>query len=485
MGASASDPSKPEWMMALENHAVTVEGRMRAMEERLTHLITHGVTSKGKSTGNNPKPAQPDLFGTSAMRAARPIISESSSEDKSDSDGSIGSPMSHATRSTRRANIPTPQRSHPREDYDSLDSYRRVLERIKSYSGPAFVLSRRRGKFADDWIRTFDNWFRARVCDPNIDDPTIRAGVLRLVLSALEKHEEASEWCRTRIRERGMTYRMLMEDLSETFMDVKEARKRIQPIFLQECQQGPNESIAKYNVRFKARVDLHRAACARVNRVPDDGTILVAYAAGLTHSHQRYTASRQKDWRSAMSYLLTHGKRFNEVELIRQQEDTDGESSDDEPTTKEETQSEEERPSRGTTLKEKSKASKRDKDNDRPWESLQTGLKNVTDKLGALTILVGKQQKNMAARVPGPPVVTAPAPTRDLTNVRCYNCNQLGHYSNTCPEPRKPRTLMAQKWHQAEEYGDNEQAQEFGCFLSQMDMDEFVTERQVMEQEDF
>ncbi|KAF9921585.1 hypothetical protein BGZ67_000360 [Mortierella alpina] len=136
-------------------------------------------------------------------------------------------------------------------------------------------------------------------------------------MSAVGKHIEANEWCRIRAREKNMTYRILMDDLSDTFMDLDEARRRIQIDFLQEFPQTANERIAKYYVRFKTRVDLHRAACARARPVPDERSLRSCYAAGLYDSHQRYIALRQGDWQTAMEYMRELGSRYNEVELAR------------------------------------------------------------------------------------------------------------------------------------------------------------------------
>ena len=32
-----------------------------------------------------------------------------------------------------------------------------------------------------------------------------------------------------------------------------------------------------------------------------------------------------------------------------------------------------------------------------------------------------------------------PSGTRDLSKIRCYNCNQFGHYAKDCPHPRRQR----------------------------------------------
>jgi heterodisulfide reductase subunit A-like polyferredoxin len=29
----------------------------------------------------------------------------------------------------------------------------------------------------------------------------------------------------------------------------------------------------------------------------------------------------------------------------------------------------------------------------------------------------------------------------DTSTVQCFNCNELGHYANKCPEPKQPRGI--------------------------------------------
>ncbi|KAG0196394.1 hypothetical protein BGX28_010211, partial [Mortierella sp. GBA30] len=476
-GKAIAQEHRPEWSIALDEHAVNVREEMIAMESRLVQTIHSAL-----GTYNTRVPLTNVSHDPSAMRDPKPVIEDESSDNETDDLDPLGSPLTnnHAARNDTRPN-PSTSRRNTEED-ESVESYRRILERIKSYQGPTFSLSRKQGKYADDWIRAFDNWFRARVCDPNIDDSTIRAGVMRLVMSAVEKHVAASEWCRSRIRTRGITYQTLMEDLSDTFMDLREARRRTQIGFLQEAPQTANERIAAYNVRFKTRADLHQAACARARRLPDPRSLLSSYAAGLYDPSQRFIALRQKNWEAAMEYMRKLGAKYNEIELARQPGDDTEESTDDEVSEEEGTKTADDKVHRQKATRVKMGVSK-NKESDRQWESVQKDLKLVTKQIGDLTILVGKQQKGSTPRTPGAPMTSTPR--KDLSKVQCYNCDEFGHFSNKCPKPTKMRTLMAQKWIQAEEYQDTEQAREFSCYLTKADADEYLEELVAREEQGF
>ncbi|KAF9945717.1 hypothetical protein BGZ72_001069 [Mortierella alpina] len=470
--------TRPDWAIALENQAVSlrheIRDEMAALEQRLYDGVSSIIV---QHNGSRDRPAE-NLPDSQTMRTPKPLVADDTTDEEPEAGPSHRAPRQHARPSGRQAQRPPDANRHVpggnQEEYmhhhpTDIELYRRTLERIKSYDGPAFFLSRKKGKYADDWIRGFDNWFRGKVCDPNIDDSAIRTGVIRLVMTAVGKHTEASEWCRIRAREKNMTYKILMEDLSDTFMDLDEARRRIQIDFLQEFPQTANERIAKYNVRFKTRVDLHRAACARARRVPDERSLLSCYAAGLFDSHQRYIALRQGDWQSAMEYMRELGSRYNEVELARKPSKATKESDSEDSEEEDDNRSDEE-------------ASKRQKDRVKPptgrWDTMHDDLKAVTEQLGALTVMMGKQQRNLPARTPGPPRVTPP-------DVKCFNCEEMGHYSSKCTKPRRPRTLMAQQWYQASQYDDEEHAREYACYLSAVDLEEYTVERSAAEEQDF
>ncbi|KAF9271517.1 hypothetical protein BGZ68_003423, partial [Mortierella alpina] len=388
---SDSEP-RADWAIAIDNQCESLRNDMSEMEIRILKAVSNVV---GSPIGNHHQPA--GTHDPTRMRSPKPIIAESSEDEAYRADNQRA--PSRYARPARRQDNYQPYLTRPEvPQYENIDLHRRSLERLKSYDGPTFVLSRRKGKYADDWIRGFDNWFRARVCDPHINDDVIRAGVIRLVMIAVAKHTEASEWCRNRIRERNITYESLMDDLSDTFMDLDEARRRIKIEFLQELPQTANERIVQYNVRFKARVDLHRAACARARRTPDERSLLSCYAGGLYDRNHGYIAVRQGTWENAMRHMKEIGSRCNEIELARKSSKTvpesDSEASD---RNSEESTAEDDVVGKG---KDRAKSPKETEQ----WESMQDGLKAVTDQLGTLTLLLSKQQKAPPARTPGAPL---------------------------------------------------------------------------------
>ncbi|KAF9554676.1 hypothetical protein EC968_009508, partial [Mortierella alpina] len=387
LGTGAIDPdrglafnsdheSRAEWAIAIEEQCNSLRDDMSAMETRILRAVANAI---GVTIGNHNRPTETHDPGR--MRTPRPLVAESSEDEILELNNNRSS--TRPSRNFRRQENRAPYYDRPGNNLDeNIDVHRRTLERLKSYDGPTFVLSRKKGKHADDWIRGFDNWFRARVCDPNIDDDIIRTGVIRLVMFAVSKHTEASEWCRNRIREPNTTYHELMEDLSDTFMDLDEARRRIKVEFLQETPQTANERIVQYNVRFKARVDLHRAACARARRTPDERSLLSSYAGGLYDRNHGYIAGRQGNWEAAMRHMKEIGSRYNEVELARKSSRTT-----QEPDTEVSGNSEVDSASDSeiaTKTKDRSKSTK----DAGQWETMQDTLKKVTDKMGTLTLLL-------------------------------------------------------------------------------------------------
>jgi hypothetical protein len=74
---------------------------------------------------------------------------------------------------------------------------------------------------------------------------------------------------------------------------------------------------------------------------------------------------------------------------------------------------------------------------------------------------------------------------RDMTQVKCYNCNQKGHFSKSCPEPRKERKGQAGQAHLARQDDDEPAALLMArvCTLSIAGAGEAVTERVLLNEE--
>ncbi|KAF9920911.1 hypothetical protein BGZ67_000930, partial [Mortierella alpina] len=82
-------------------------------------------------------------------------------------------PMSRArSRNHRPSNV--------RHNDVDANASRKIIDVLKKYEGPKFVLSNKRKTYADDWIRSFDNWFRGRVGDPDVPDRQYGDAAIRL-----------------------------------------------------------------------------------------------------------------------------------------------------------------------------------------------------------------------------------------------------------------------------------------------------------------
>ncbi|KAG0196589.1 hypothetical protein BGX28_009958 [Mortierella sp. GBA30] len=417
------------------------------------------------------------LLDRMTMRASSPAAGSDSETDEPDQI-ELGSPLD-ARYTTNHDQARTSRRNDLHDGGDA----RRGNDSIKKYEGPPFTLSKRKKKFADDWIRKFDNWFRGRVGDPHKTNSNNGDTAIRLVMLAVQNHSTASEWCRTRIRELPLTYIEFMNDFANTFMSLSESHRRLQAKYLQGSPQKKNQSITRYNLKFKKRVDLHRAACLRADVTIDDRALQRSYAAGLFETQHQFRALQQNNLREAMSYMLKKERAHRELTLAkvpsRKKANKDEGSSDSASCSDD---SSDENSSDGDIpATSKMTGDKADKDNMPPWESVQNDLKDVTDKIGALTILVTKQQKNYPARAPGPPMTSLPQ--RDLSRVQCFNCKDYGHLSPNCPKPREQRTLLAQLYHKAETCDDPAGMREYGAFLTMADMDLYRMEQAALQEE--
>ncbi|KAF9922157.1 hypothetical protein BGZ67_010687, partial [Mortierella alpina] len=175
------DP-RPDWAVALDNQALSlkteIRDEMKSMEQRLYDGVANII---GQHYGGRDRPAEV-VQGSQTMRTPKPLVANDTTDDEHEAGLNQRALRQHARHFGRQTHRPAGTdgfrnrengEDHPRYLPMDVELYRRTLERIKSYVGPTFLLSRKKGKYADDWIRSFDNWFRAKVCDPNIDDSAI------------------------------------------------------------------------------------------------------------------------------------------------------------------------------------------------------------------------------------------------------------------------------------------------------------------------
>ncbi|KAF9945236.1 hypothetical protein BGZ72_001531 [Mortierella alpina] len=323
---------------------------------------------------------------------------------------------------------------------------RKIIDVLKKYEGPKFILSNKKKKFVDDWIRSFETWYRGRVGDPHDPDRQYGESAMRYVLLAVQDDSTVSEWCRNRISREPRTYGAFMHDFSEAFMSMTEARRRIQTQFLHGKRQKEDEPILRYNIKFKKRVDLHRAACKHANRTPDERLLLSSYAAGLHDKQNSVRAMKRRTLDDATQYLQDKEAIYREVLFARlpnsKGKDTDTDSEDITDDSSQESGSEEE-----DSSSPKSPSAKAIKGSSKNTELAPAGwkdeLKSLSKGVQALSLLINGQIKNSRARTPSAPMVSAP---RDMSKIKCFNCEEYGHYASKCPEPIKPRTLLIQQY---------------------------------------
>ncbi|KAF9944551.1 hypothetical protein BGZ70_004549, partial [Mortierella alpina] len=374
--------------------------------------------------------------------------------------------------------------SNTRYNEADNNASRKIIDVLKKYEGPKFVLSSKKKKYVDDWIRSFETWYRGRVGDPYDSDRQYGEAAMRLVLLAVQDHSTVSEWCRGRIRREPRTYDAFMHDFSEAFMSMTEARRRMQPEFLQSKRQREDEPILRYNIKFKKRVDLHRAACKHGNRIPDERLLLSSYAAGLHDRQNSVRAMKRRTLNNAMQYLQDKEAIYREVLFARlpngkgKDTDTDDEGTSDDGFQDSSSDDEDSSSPKSVTTK----ATKGSSKNAEPaLDSLKDEIKGLSKGFHALSLLLNGQLKNPRARIPSAPMVSAP---RDMSKIKCYNCEEYGHYASKCTEPLKPRTLLVQQFLRSGPK-DPETVGQLACLLAEVDLKQQEEVLQQFCEEDF
>jgi hypothetical protein len=492
-----SDVAQPEWHAAMHALAQTLSKTlsqslteqlkrdMKSMESRMEGRMVKNM-AKAMSNRDPTTPVHPVDF--SSMRDAYDMeTSEDSDGDYSSEDSEHGPHQSRARNSGAqgprtsssgrfdaqdealqdmyRAPLHDVEASRLQPDFPAMtrarsrnhrpanvrhhnvdgNNGRKVLDILKKYEGPKFVLSSKKNKYVDDWIRSFDNWYRGRMGDPRDPDHQYGDTAIRLVMLAVQDHTTASEWCRARMRKEPRTYESFMHDFSEAFMSLSESRRRVQVSFLQGERQRTDEPILRYNIKFKKRVDLHRAACEHANRIPDERLLLASYAAGLNDKQNSVRAMRRRSLNDAMQYLQNKEAIYREVLLARvpnskgKDVDTDDETTSDDCSQDSSSDDNDSGSPKGTAVKSSKGSSKKAEVVADNWKD---EIKSLSKGVQALSLLLNGQIKGLQARTPGAPRVTA---ARDMSTIQCYNCDEWGHYMSKCPKPLKPKALFAQQ----------------------------------------
>jgi hypothetical protein len=374
--------------------------------------------------------------------------------------------------------------SNTRYNEADNNASRKIIDVLKKYEGPRFLLSNKKKKYVDDWIRSFETWYRGRVGDPHDSDRQYGEAAMRLVLLAVQDHSTVSEWCRGRIRREPRTYDAFMHDFSEAFMSMTEARRRMQPEFLQGKRQREDEPILRYNIKFKKRVDLHRAACKHGNRIPDERLLLSSYAAGLDDKQNSVRAMKRRTLNDAMQYLQDKEAIYREVLFARlpngkgKDTDTDDDATSDGGFQDSSSDDDDSSSPKSATAKAAKGSPKSAEPTPDSWKD---EIKSLSKGVQALSLLLNGQLKSPRARIPSAPMVSAP---RDMSKVQCYNCQKYGHYASGCPEPLKPRTLLVQQLLRSGPK-DPESAGQLACLLASADPQQQEEVQQQYSEEDF
>lgn len=322
----------------------------------------------------------------------------------------------------------------PVDDDKSLERMIQAAQKIKKYDGPTFDCVPKKGKdptmFIDDWLIEFDRWFKICVGDPNT------VGLLRSCIQVLGRavasERDVFDWLNTRMEDEPFfTWTEVHLALSGLLMPESERMRRgtLQVVF--DCIQG-DTSIALYTTRFNKCVKMYNLYRAKTSS-----------SDSLSIAHSFYRGIKDPDMRDQIWLRCKQDvSNLSSVQKIASLVERDGTRQNVilkqgtlKPSPEIETTPTVSRPASTTT----------------PFSTPNTtspksGVPIVTvDSLArdmqALRLFVGQRADSQDARPNG--YHGGPTPTRDMSKIQCYNCQQYGHYSGKCPEAPTAKTIVA------------------------------------------
>lgn len=374
----------------------------------------------------------------------------------------------------RHENMDNPEQ-HPVETYPIALADSRDQKNPKVCAYGKFT---RKKQKAEEWVHNYVLWANTQYINYH---PSVRASRSIASFGASMGDLETQTWFVTYLQDYPQaTPEELYDEFRATFMSMQERLESGSLKALSKCKQKEGESAKAFNNRFRALHGQFLEATSKGRGVYDLEGVHKAYRKNLSLENVALQILQMKDLKKMMVAAERESDRIYELLAARKEKSL---VSSDEEEEEEESEDEEEVVTTKTKGDNKKEPQLRKQDplaspvprsmtnslatKANTKETIKTegaaskaDLDNLTKEFKSLKIFLSKGGNN-TPRPAGPALTRYSGESRDISAVKCFNCNNHGHYARDCPEPKTVHTILVEL---KIEKGVNENDYEVRCY---------------------